>query len=209
MEPRLRAVAGFTAAYLAIALAVGLATGNSEFLFYIGVMIVLIGLVWGVNRSVSLSTGALWALSIWGLAHMAGGLVVVPEGWPVISDSRVLYTLWLVPERLKYDHIVHTYGFGVTTWVCWQGLRSAIRRRSGRSPAPTFGLLVLAIAAGLGFGALNEVVEFIATLTLPETNVGGYVNTGWDLVANTVGATVAGLLIRRFDRGEPATGRRL
>jgi hypothetical protein len=39
---------------------------------------------------------------------------------------------------------------------------------------------------------------------MPETNVGGYVNTGWDLVANTVGATVAVLLIRRFDRGQAA-----
>jgi hypothetical protein len=71
-------------------------------------------------------------------------------------------------------------------------------------PAPTFGLLVLAAAAGLGFGALNEVIEFVATLTMPETNVGGYVNTGWDLVANTVGATVAVLLIRQFTRGVSA-----
>ena len=122
--------------------------------------------------------------------------MVVPEGWPVISDSRVLYTLWLVPERLKYDHIVHAYGFGVTTWVCWQGLKSAIHRRSGRTPAPTFGLLVLAAAAGLGFGALNEVIEFVATLIMPETGVGGYVNTGWDLVANAVGAVIAAVGIK-------------
>ena len=201
MEPRLRPLAVFTLAYMALALVAGLAAGNSEFLFYIGVMVVLIGLVLTVNRSVELSTGVLWALSIWGLLHMAGGLVTVPAGWPVSTESRVLYTLWLIPDRLKYDHIVHAYGFGVTTWVCWQGLKSAIRKRSGHAPTPAFGLLVLAAAAGLGFGALNEVVEFVATLTMPETNVGGYVNTGWDLVANTVGATVAVLLIRRFDRG--------
>ena len=68
MEPRLRPVAAFTLAYLAIALIAGLRSGNEEFLFYIGVMVVLIGLVLAVNRSVGLSTGALWALSIWG-AH--------------------------------------------------------------------------------------------------------------------------------------------
>ena len=45
---------------------------------------------------------------------------------------------------------------------------------------------MLCAAAGSGFGALNEVVEFIAVLTIPETNVGGYENTGWDLVANLV-----------------------
>ena len=201
MEPRLRRVAAFTLGYLAIALAAGLMRGNDEFLFYIGVMLVLMGFVWTVNRSVGLSTGALWALSVWGLIHMAGGLVVVPEGWPVNAESRVLYSLWLIPPRLKYDHIVHAYGFGVTTWVCWQGLRSAIQKRSGHAPAPAFGLLVLAAAAGLGFGALNEVIEFVATLTMPETNVGGYINTGWDLVANTVGAVTAVMLIRLFERG--------
>jgi len=202
MERRLRPVAAFTFGYLAIALVGGLLRGNSEFLFYIGVMLILIGLVWAVNRSVGLSTGALWALSLWGLAHMAGGLVVVPEGWPVNAESRVLYSLWLIPGRLKYDHLVHAYGFGVTTWVCWQGLKSAVRKRSGSVPAPAFGLLTLAAAAGLGFGALNEVIEFVATLTMPETNVGGYINTGWDLVANTVGAVTAVVLIRFFDRGE-------
>jgi len=106
LEPRLRPLAVFTLAYLAIALAAGLRSGNSEFLFYIAVMVVLIGLVLAVNRSIELSTGALWALSIWGLMHMAGGLVTVPTGWPVNAESRVLYSLWLIPERLKYDHIV-------------------------------------------------------------------------------------------------------
>ena len=195
MEPRLRPLAVFTLAYMALALVAGLAAGNSEFLFYIGVMVVLIGLVLTVNRSVELSTGVLWALSIWGLLHMAGGLVTVPAGWPVSNESRVLYTLWLIPDRLKYDHIVHAYGFGVTTWVCWQAMR-----RNLADPRPRFGPLFLCVAAGMGFGAMNEIVEFVATLTVPETNVGGYVNTGWDLVANAVGATTAAFLIARFDR---------
>lgn len=193
-------VATFTFGYLGVALVLALLRGNLEFLFYIGVMLLLITLVWAVDRSVTLSAGALWCLSLWGLAHMAGGLLVVPTGWPVSDEtSRVLYTLWLVPERIKYDQIVHAFGFGVTTWVCWQGLRAAIRRRGGIA-APTVGLLTLAVAGGLGFGALNEVVEFVATLLVPETNVGGYANTGWDLVANTVGAMGAATLIALFDR---------
>jgi Predicted membrane protein (DUF2238) len=207
MDRRLRPVAAFTFGYLAIALTAGLRAGNSEFLFYIGVMLVLIGVVAAVNRAVELTTGTLWALSLWGLAHMAGGLVVVPSGWPVNAESRVLYSLWLIPGRMKYDQVVHAYGFGVTTWVCWQGLKSAVRKKSGRAPSPTFGLLALAAAAGLGFGALNEVVEFVATLTMPETNVGGYVNTGWDLVSNTVGALTAIVLIRLRDRGTASARR--
>ncbi len=198
-------VVSFTLTYLLAALILALVRGNLEFLFYIGVMLVLIAVVWAVHRSVGLSSGVLWCLSIWGLAHMAGGLLTVPAGWPVQAGSEVLYTLWLVPGRLKYDHVVHAYGFGVTTWVCWQGLRAAFRRR-GTVVVPAFGLLVLAAAGGLGFGALNEVVEFVATLMVPETNVGGYANTGWDLVANTVGATVAAVLIWKYDRraGEQA-----
>ena len=187
---RLIPVAIFTFSYLIAALVLAIGRGNLEFLFYIVVMLVLIGVVYAVDRSVGLSAGVLWCLSLWGLLHMAGGLLTVPASWPVSSESRVLYTLWLIPGRLKYDQIVHAYGFGVTTWVCWQGLRAAIRRRGGQA-TPTLGLLVLAAAAGLGFGALNEVVEFVATLLVPETNVGGYRNTGWDLVANLVGATVA------------------
>lgn len=197
---RLWPVASFTFAYLCAALILGLARGNLEFLFYIAVMLILIGVVWAAHRHIGLSGGTLWALSVWGLAHMAGGLLVVPESWPVQSQSRVLYTLWLIPGRLKYDQVVHAYGFGVTTWVCWQGLRAAIRRRAGEV-TPTFGLLVLAAAAGIGFGALNEVIEFVATLLLPETNVGGYRNTGWDLVANLTGAALAASLIWLNGRG--------
>jgi hypothetical protein len=37
-------------------------------------------------------------------------------------------------------------------------------------------------------------VEFIAT-RITETNVGGYVNTGWDLVYNAIGASVAAAII--------------
>ena len=56
-------------------------------------------------------------------------------------------------------------------------------------------LLAGALVGPGGFGAINEVIEFVATLALPETNVGGYINTGWDLVANLVGATAAALII--------------
>lgn len=193
---RLLPVASFTAAYLALALVGALVRGNAEFIFYIVVLLVLVAVVWRVDRAIRLSPGALWGLSIWGLAHMIGGLVAAPAGWPAaVTEDAVIYNVWLIPGRIKYDHLVHAWGFGITTWVCWQGLSAAIRRRGG-DPSPTAGLLVLAAAAGLGFGALNEIIEFAATLLVPETNVGGYRNTGWDLVSNLVGATLAVLLIR-------------
>ncbi len=188
-------VAAFTGAYMVAALAMALVKGNTEFLFYIVTMLVIMAAIAFVHRRVGLSRGVLWALSIWGLAHVAGGLVRLPEGWPYNPPHAVLYSWWIVPDRLKYDQVVHAYGFGVTTWVCWEGLRAV----SGRT-RPTFGMLTLATAASMGFGALNEVIEFAATLTVPETNVGGYVNTGWDLVSNLVGAVLGAVLIAITNR---------
>jgi len=199
-------VALFTSVYLVGALITAVQVSNDEFLLYIGVVVLLMGVVWVIHGRVSLTSGALWCLSIWGLVHMAGGLVIVPEGWPVMGANRVLYSLWLIPDRLKYDHVVHAYGFGVTTWVCWQGMRAALEGTAHRRVRPTPGLMVLCAAAGMGFGALNEVIEFAATLLVPETNVGGYLNTGWDLVANLFGGAVAVTAIWISDRSTPTEG---
>lgn len=187
-------VAAFTSLYIIVATAVALGRGNQEFLLYVVVMVLLMLVVWLVHRSVTLNQPVLWALSLWGLAHMAGGLLPVPASWPIDGGIRVLYSLWLVPDRLKYDQVVHAYGFGVATWVCWQGIRSAIRRRGGEAH-PSLGLMVLAATGGMGLGAMNEMIEFAVTMLVPETNVGGYINTGWDLVANFVGATTAAFVI--------------
>ena len=190
----LRGVILFTASYMAAAVLGAWLSGNAEFAFYIVVMLILISLVVRVHYMVRLSRGVLWGLSIWGFLHMAGGLVPVPASWPIAGEIRVLYSLWLIPGMLKYDQITHAFGFGVTTWVCWQALCSG--QLAGFDLKPTFGRLVLCVMAGMGFGALNEVIEFLAVLTLPETNVGGYYNTGADLVANLFGTIIAAALIR-------------
>lgn len=59
----------FTVGYLVISAIAAVARGNQEFIFYIVVVVALIGVVLAVHRRVHLSQGALWALSIWGLAH--------------------------------------------------------------------------------------------------------------------------------------------
>ena len=79
----------------------------------------------------------------------------------------MLYSLWLIPDLLKYDHVVHAYGFGVTTLACWEGLCAILTAQRNQVessvPVPTLGMLTLCGAASLGFGALNEVVEFFLT----------------------------------------------
>lgn len=199
LSPGIWAAAAFVAAYLLAATVAALRSGNAEFIFYIVVMLILAAAVLLLHWRVRLPAGAIWALALWGAMHMAGGLVPVPETWPINGDVRVLYSWWIWPAAggggyIKYDHITHAYGFAVATWVCWLALKGAVGHVK-----PTVGLVTLAALAGTGLGAANEVVEFAAT-RIADTNVGGYVNTGWDLVANTLGAATAAVLILIFGR---------
>jgi hypothetical protein len=54
-----------------------------------------------------------------------------------------------------------------------------------------FGLSLVLAMAGLGLGAVNEIIEFTATVIMTETGVGGYVNTALDLVADMIGSVGA------------------
>lgn len=192
----LRGVGSFMAVALAASTWAGLATGNGEFIFYIIVLVALMGAIALLHHRVRLPCGLLWALAAWGALHLGGGLVPVPASWPIAGEIRVLYSWWIIPETIKYDMVVHAYGFGTTTWLCWEGLRRAVG-----AARPTLGLLVLCAAGGMGFGALNEVIEFAATLLMENTNVGGYQNTGYDLISNLTGSAIAAAAIGLRGRG--------
>lgn len=204
-SPAVWGIVAFTACYMGIALAATVRYQNAEFKIYLAVMTIMLGVVLIVHSFVRLSTLTLLGLSIWGAAHMAGGLWHVPDSWTVTEQSRVLYNWWVIPGWLKFDQLVHFNGFGLVTWICWQGVRSAFQRR-GAIIEPTFGVMTLCVAAGMGFGAFNEVIEFIATRVLPRTNVGGYENTGWDLVANLLGSIAMALVISAYYRANSAFG---
>jgi len=185
-----RAVVTFTLLYLLIASLFSWRLHNWEFVFYVFVVLIIGLLVMNIHRKVQFSTGILWCLSIWGLIHMLGGLISIPETWPHDGEHLVLYSFWLIPDYLKYDHIIHGYGFGVGTWACWQALAPIVV-----GTKEYISEIILAVLAANGLGALNEIIEFFATLVIPSTNVGGYVNTGWDLVSNLVGSLAAALII--------------
>jgi uncharacterized membrane protein YjdF len=190
IPPELRGVTLFTFMYLVIAGFFALQTQNWEFIFYIAVVVVFGVFVLVLHRRVGFSKKLLWLMSTWGFLHMVGGIVPTPASWPINGTKHVFYSLWLIPNLLKYDQLVHAYGFGTATWVCWQAIRPSLARKE-----PTAGILLLCALGGMGLGSFNEVIEFIATLLIPNTNVGGFINTGWDLVSNMVGCTIAALLI--------------
>lgn len=165
---------GFGAYYASIA--------DYEFLWYVAVLLFFFFLILGTIRYTHFTPVILWGLSLWGLLHMAGGGVQVGDG--------VLYGVQLIDITadgemtiFKYDQLVHAYGFGVATLVAHHLL--APRWKDGASR----GLLAaLAALIGMGLGSVNEMVEFVAVLTFPETGVGGYINTALDLVFNALGA---------------------
>lgn len=179
----------FTAIYLLVFLFVFFGRRNYEFLGYIGVIVAVLLLIIFTNKRVNYPDFVLWGLSIWGLLHMMGGGVIV-------KDGNILYTLILIPisqsyEIFKYDQFVHIIGFGVATLLMWVLLKNKLKLLKNWTA-----ISIVVIMAGLGVGAVNEIIEFTATVFIEETNVGGYINTSLDLVADLIGAILAMIYIR-------------
>lgn len=170
-------------------------TRNFEFLYYISTLVVIGAGIFLLDRRVTLPLPLLWGLFLWLALHLAGGAVPVPkEMVDTGMDNYTLYNVRPVSWLPRYDQWVHAFGFFLSSLCGWRALFIG----SGRSLRPTFGPRVAAGLIGMGCGATNEVIEFIATQIMPHTNVGGYVNTGWDLVSNMTGCVIAMLLIRVF-----------
>ena len=124
---------------------------------------------------------------------MAGGNLRVADD--------VLYSMQLIPIFLRYDQLVHCFGFGTATLVCHHLLQPYLKTED-----VNWGMLaILIVLMGCGVGALNEIVEFIAVIVMPETNVGGYNNTMLDLVFNLIGALIA-VAYLTWQRTRQATG---
>lgn len=188
-------ILAFTIVYVLGFLAYFTLIANREFVGYILTMVGLVAIVALAHRTAQFPVSILWALSLWGLAHMAGGSVPV--------NGSVLYNFVLLPltgdgelRLLKYDQVVHFYGFAVTAWLLWHLLRTQYPMLRG-----TRTIYVFPALASMGLGALNEIIEFSAVMLVPDTNVGGYYNTALDLVFNALGAITAMLLCAIIARG--------
>lgn len=186
-------VLGFTGLYLVALALAGRDAAPGQKIMYFGLMAIVVPALLAVDRRYPLGRALPWCFSLWGLAHLAGGLLPPPGSR---EGGDLLYSWWLLPGRLRYDQVVHAFGFGVTTWFCWRVVHGSLRAPDGTPPRPSVGVLGLCVAAGMGFGALNETVEFALTRFVTTSHVGDYENTGWDLVANLAGALVAAIWIR-------------
>lgn len=166
--------------------AYGVATGGSLTVPYLVSVFIVGALVLRLDGRVNFSSVVAVGLTAWAVAHLAGGLIQ-------LDDDRVLYNAVLLPH-VRYDNVVHFFGFGVAGIAGWEAF--GFEDQPGFRPAPTTAALMVWLF-GMGVGAFNEVVEFFVSQTVEDSNVGGYLNTGRDLVANLLGAAVAGAFVAR------------
>jgi hypothetical protein len=151
---------------------------------YVAFLLILTGALAVTDRTVGFSDHALWLLCAAGALHLCGGLL---PGW---DGHRLLYEAWIVPQSLRFDQAAHAFGSAAIAVAMWEVLGTFMRPdTSVRSQA------MLAVICAQGKGALNEVLEFAMSTAFADTIVGGYENTGWDLVFNLMGACWAALLL--------------
>jgi putative membrane protein len=168
------------------------AAKNYEFVLYIGVIIFFLSVFIITNSRIYYPNALLWALWTWALMHLSGGAFYI--------NQKLLYEIILIPLSEKYpvfryDQLVHIVGFAAATVTMYYILKPLLRS----DIRAWISLSIVVASAGLGIGAFNEIVEFLATVVVPETSVGGYLNTSLDLVADLIGALVAVAVVRMID----------
>jgi putative membrane protein len=157
-----------------------------EFVSYAVPIAMVTALLFGTLKWSRFSTGIIIGVTLWGILHMLGGSVTTSDG--------VLYA-WRMIEIfdgggefyiLKYDQFVHAFLYSVVGLMFFHLLRNVVGIKSHVGF-----IAATAIFAAAGFSIINEIVEFLAVVNLPETGVGGYHNTVLDMIFNLMGATIA------------------
>jgi uncharacterized membrane protein YjdF len=161
-----------------------LARGDRRVVAYLVVWSVLAALVVLTHRRWPLQRALLWTLTAAGWVHLAGGLLPSPD-----QDAPILYETWLIPGVLKFDQLAHAAICAAVAVVIFEVL--------GRVLDPgqigPWGRALLAAVVCWGFGAANELFEFLSALRFTDSYVGGLDNAGWDLAFNTIGSLTAAL----------------
>ena len=166
-----------------------LSRANYEFLIYVGVIVFFLCFIGISLKKVNYTLGSLIGLTVWSALHLAGGGITIGDGR--LYDVMLIQLSETYPV-FRYDQFVHIWGFGVSTLVAYSLLEDALKKPVKKHIA----LGIVLVMAGLGIGALNEILEFVVTIFVPQSGVGGYLNTSLDLCANLIGAVLAMFYIR-------------
>lgn len=188
-------LAGFTA--------FSLARGDRRILAYL--------VTWGVLATLARAAHRRWPLppTTLGLllgasgVHLAGGLLPSPT-----PGAPIFYETWIVDGVLKFDQVAHAVMSGVVTLAAFQILAQLL----DPDRAPTGVRALLAMLVAWGFGAANELFEFLSSLRFDDSYAGDLTNAGWDLAFNTAGSAAVALACwllaggSASTSGEPAVG---
>lgn len=161
--------------------------GNFEFLFYTLTTFILTSVIAYAHKRYTFPTLLVWGYVVWMVSHVFGGLYHIGD--------HVLYSQMLLPiigdpySVLKYDQVVHAYCYFIITLLLWHVIVRVVHTETLTKHRAL--LVALVVFAAAGTGALNEVIEFIATISFTNVNVGGYENTLIDIISNFLGSLLA------------------
>jgi hypothetical protein len=167
-----------TAAVCAFGVAIGTITEADFVGVYAVSMALVIALIAWIDAHVHFSRWVLWGLIAWLLGHLVGGLWVL--------HGEVMYGHWIIEPVVRFDNVVHAWGFGVAGVATLEAMRPSLG-----TPSRVV-VFVIVWFGGMATGALNEVIEWLGTKVQENTNVGGFENAMRDLASNAVGAAGAG-----------------
>jgi len=176
------------AIYLLVAAIYYLSRENYEFMMYGGIVIFIFFVILVTNKKIDYPNVVLVGLTLWGMMYMLGGVLI---GSSVVYAKMLINIVGEPYNILRYDQCVHLFGFGVATLAMFVLLKPFLKFPIKKWTS----ISLLVIMAGFGVGALNEMIEFTATVLVPETGVGGFINTSLDLVSDFVGACFAMIYI--------------
>jgi hypothetical protein len=164
--------------------AYGAVQGNRRVIAYLVVWSLLALLIRFGHRRWPLPRETLVALAAAGALHLIGGLLPSPT-----DGSPIFYETWLIDGVLKFDQAAHAFISAVVTVAVFQALGHVIDDgRAGRGIRAVVAMLVC-----WGFGAANELFEFLSALRFADAYVGGLDNAGWDLAFNSVGGLLGAI----------------
>lgn len=167
---------------------------NYEFMIYIAVIIFFAIIIGLAHKRINYPKYVLWWLAAWAILHMSGGGLYI--GGKKLYELMIIDIVGQPYNIFKFDQFVHIVGFFAATLALYYTLKPLLKDNIKKWTS----LSIIVIMAGLGAGALNEIVEFSATVLVPETGVGGYENTSLDLVADLIGAVIAMVYIIKKEK---------
>lgn len=168
----------------------GLAVGADLAVAYAVLVVGATWLILWVEPEGGFSRLVVVGLVVWAVGHLAGGNVP-------LSGGRNLYGAGL-PGGLQFDNVVHFVGLTIAGVGWWEATRPWLKAE----PTRRLGIWTAVWLASMGIGTTNEVAEYVSTLVLPQTDVGGFDNMGRDLIANMLGGAMAGVIIARRSTAE-------